>query len=199
MHSERFDLAVVGAGLNGSLLALAAGEAGLRTALIDRVPLAAMTAAGFDGRTTAIAYTSQKLFAATGVWDEVAGEAEPILDIRISDAGHDGRASPLFLHFDHREAAAEGEAPAPMGWIVENRFLRAALLRRLAACPQVELIAPDEAVDTDRNPDRATLTLKSGRTIDARLVASAEGRGGSMREDAGIGARAWSYGQIAIV
>ena len=199
MHSERFDLAVVGAGLNGSLLALAAGEAGLRTALIDRVPLAAMTAAGFDGRTTAIAYTSQKLFAATGVWDEVAGEAEPILDIRISDAGHDGRASPLFLHFDHREAAAEGEAPASMGWIVENRFLRAALLRRLAACPQVELIAPDEAVDTDRNPDRATLTLKSDRTIDARLVASAEGRGGSMREDAGIGARAWSYGQIAIV
>ena len=34
-----FDLAVVGAGLNGSLLALAAGEAGLGTALIDRVPL----------------------------------------------------------------------------------------------------------------------------------------------------------------
>ncbi len=199
MHSERFDLAVVGAGLNGSLLALAAGEAGLRTALIDRVPLTAMTAAGFDGRTTAIAYTSQKLFAAVGVWDEVAGEAEPILDIRISDAGHDGRASPLFLHFDHREAAAEGAAAAPMGWIVENRFLRAALLRRLAACPQVELIAPDEAVDTARDLDRAAITLKSGRTIDARLVASAEGRGGSMREEAGIGARVWSYGQIAIV
>src|SRR5215203_1180113 len=136
MDSDRFDLAVVGAGLNGSLLALAAGEAGLRTALIDRVPLASFTDAGFDGRTTAIAYTSQRLFAALGVWDEVAAEAEPIRDIRISDAGHDGRASPLFLHFDHREAAIEGREPAPMGWIVENRFLRAALLRRLAACPQ---------------------------------------------------------------
>src|SRR5262249_44910946 len=33
----------------------------------------------------------------------------------------------------------------------------------------------------------------------ARLVASAEGRFGTMREDAGIGARAWSYNQIAIV
>jgi 2-octaprenyl-6-methoxyphenol hydroxylase len=39
MDSERFDIAIVGAGLNGSLLALAAGEAGLRTALIDRVPI----------------------------------------------------------------------------------------------------------------------------------------------------------------
>jgi 2-octaprenyl-6-methoxyphenol hydroxylase len=33
----------------------------------------------------------------------------------------------------------------------------------------------------------------------ARLIASAEGRTGTMREEAGIGARAWSYNQIAIV
>ncbi len=194
-----FDLAVVGAGLSGSLLALAAGEAGLRTALIDRVALKSMTDAGFDGRTTAIAYTSQRLFEALGVWRELAAEAEPINDIRISDAGHDGRPSPLFLHFDHREAAADGEPAQPMGWIVENRFLRTAILRRLAARPDVELIAPDETIETERDAHRARLTLKSGRVLETRLVASAEGRTGTMREDAGIGARAWSYNQIAIV
>ena len=199
MDSRHLDLAVVGAGLNGSLLALASGEAGLATALIDRVPLKSLTDAGFDGRTTAIAYTSQRLFAALGVWDDLADEAEPIRDIRISDAGHDGRASPLHLHFDHREATPRSRDPAPMGWIVENRFLRRALLRRLADCPQVELVAPDEVIETDRNADRAELTLKSGRRLQARLVASAEGRFGSMREEAGIGARAWSYDQIAIV
>lgn len=206
----RFDLVIVGAGLNGSLLALAAGEAGLTTALIDRMALTTLSQAGFDGRTTAVAYTSQRLFAAVGVWDEVAADAEPIRDIRISDAGHDGKASRFFLHFDHREAADEGasrsgddDAPiapaAPMGWIVENRFLRAALLRRLAACRNVELIAPDEVTDSSRTLDKAEVTLKSGRRIAARLIASAEGRFGSMREEAGIGARAWSYDQIAIV
>src|SRR5471032_2871698 len=203
MSEQRFDLAVVGAGMNGSLLALAAGKAGLRTALIDRVPLGSMTEAGFDGRTTAISYTSQRLFEAVGVWDEVVDKAEPILDIRISDAGHDGRASPLFLHFDHREAARDGkegnEPAAPMGWIVENRFLRASIMRRLAACAEVELIAPDELLETDRDPDKVEISLKSGRRLTARLVASAEGRFGTMREDAGIGARAWSYNQIAIV
>jgi 2-octaprenyl-6-methoxyphenol hydroxylase len=198
MDSDRVDLAVVGAGLNGSLLALAAGEAGLSTALIDRAPLQSFTDPGFDGRTTAIAYTSHRLFAALGVWPDLADQAEPILDIRISDAGHDGRPSPLFLHFDHREASPEGK-PQPMGWIVENRFLRAAVLRRLAACPQVELIAPDEVLETTRDPDRAELALKSGRRLAARLVAAAEGRAGAMREEAGIGARAWSYDQIAIV
>jgi 2-octaprenyl-6-methoxyphenol hydroxylase len=194
-----FDLAIVGAGLNGSLLALAAGESGLSSALIDRVPLSAMTEQGFDGRTTAIAYTSQRLFAALGLWDELAPNAEPIRDIRISDAGHDGRASPLFLHFDHREASDDPENAAPMGWIVENRFLRSAILRRLAVCPKVELVSPDEVVDSDRGPDRAGLVLKSGRRIATRLIASAEGRFGATREEAGIGARSWSYDQIAIV
>ena len=118
MDSRHFDLAVVGAGLNGSLLALASGEAGLATALIDRVPLKSLTEAGFDGRTTAIAYTSQRLFAALGIWDDLAGQAEPIRDIRISDAGHDGRASPLHLHVDHREATPGSRDHAPMGWIV---------------------------------------------------------------------------------
>ncbi|HZP98850.1 MAG TPA: UbiH/UbiF/VisC/COQ6 family ubiquinone biosynthesis hydroxylase [Reyranella sp.] len=196
---DRFDIAIVGAGLNGSLLALAAGEAGLRTALIDRLPLKAMTEAAFDGRTTAIAYTSQRLFAALGVWHELASEAEPILDIRISDAGHDGRASPFFLHFDHREAADDADGAEPMGWIVENRLLRAAILKQLTACAAVELIAPDETAGTERDLHRAEITLKSGRQIAARLVASAEGRFGTMREEAGIGARSWSYGQIAIV
>jgi 2-octaprenyl-6-methoxyphenol hydroxylase len=199
MSSDRFDLTIVGAGLNGSLLALAAGKAGLRTALVDRVPLKSLTEAGFDGRTTAIAYTSQRLFAALGVWDDVADVAEPIRDIRISDAGHDGRPSALFLHFDHREATPDARDPAPMGWIVENRFLRAALLKRLADCPEVELVSPDEVVDTTRDLDRAELALKSGRRLPTRLVASAEGRFGSMRESAGIGAQGWSYRQTAIV
>lgn len=197
--NERFDVAIVGAGLSGSVLALAAGQSGLKVALIDRVPLKAMTDAGFDGRTTAINYTSQKLFKSIGVWDDVADGAEPIRDIRISDAGHDGRPSPLFLHFDHREAAPDSENPAPMGWIVENRFLRASLLRRLAAEPNVELISPSEVVDTERDLHRAVLTLKDGRKVETRLIASAEGRLGTLREDAGIGARKWSYDQIAIV
>ena len=199
MESDRFDLAVVGAGLNGSLLALAAGQVGIDTALIDRLPLKSFTEAGFDGRTTAIAYTSKRLFDVLGVWADIAADAEPILDIRISDASHDGRPSRLFLHFDHREAADDEAEPPPMGWIVENRFLRAALLRRLTNCGSVELVAPDEVIETHRDPHRVDLTLKSGRAIPARLVASAEGRLGTMREEAGIGARAWSYGQIAIV
>lgn len=199
MTEKPFDMAVIGAGPNGSALALAAGQNGLRVALIDRLPLDAMAEAGFDGRTTAVSATSKRLFEALGLWDGIAPEAEPILDIRITDAGHDAKASPLFLHFDHREAAAEGEDPVPMGWIVENRHLRKALLAGLSACANVERVAPQEVVEIARTPERAEVRLKSGRIVRTSLVVSADGRAGTTRQDAGIGARAWSYDQIAIV
>ena len=54
-------------------------------------------------------------------------------------------------------------------------------------------------IETRRDADGAELVLQSGRRLKARLVASAEGRAGMMREEAGIGARSWSYRQIAIV
>ena len=42
MENSPFDLAVIGAGLSGSVLALATGRHGLRTALIDRARLDSM-------------------------------------------------------------------------------------------------------------------------------------------------------------
>ena len=127
------DLVVVGAGLNGSFWRWRRRRGRARHGADRPRPPIPLVDPAFDGRTTALAYTSQRLFEALGMWPDIAEHAEPIPDIRISDAGHDGRASPLFLHFDHREAGTDGDGElAPMGWIVENRFLRAALLRRLA-------------------------------------------------------------------
>ena len=77
--------------------------------------------AGFDGRASAIALTSRRLLSAIGVWEKLADEAAPMLDIRVSEG-----ASRLFLHYDHREVGDE-----PFGHMLENRVLRRALLERL--------------------------------------------------------------------
>lgn len=197
--SLQVDVAVVGAGLAGSLLAIALAAGGLRTGLVDRTPLGDMTLPAFDGRTTAISLATQRIFSALGVWDGLAPDASPILDIRISDADSAARVSPLHLHFDHRDAARPGETPRPMGWIAENRHIRRALLGGLSRAPNVAVLAPAEIAATDRGLDRAVLRLADGRSVDAALVASCEGRAGSARADAGIGLLSLSYPQLAIV
>ncbi|MCW5745313.1 MAG: UbiH/UbiF/VisC/COQ6 family ubiquinone biosynthesis hydroxylase [Alphaproteobacteria bacterium] len=198
------DVLIVGTGLIGATLAAALGSAGLRVTVIDRLPGSAQVAPNFDGRTIAIAHGSHCALRAIGVWSAIAPHAEPILDIRISDgrldpAGGPAPVSLLHLHFDHRQAVRPGQAAAPMGYIAENRHIRAALFRRLGELDTVSVVAPAELATAMRGEDAARVTLADGRAIRAALLVSAEGRGSLLREQAGIRLHRAGYGQLAIV
>ena len=200
----RADVLIVGAGLIGATLAVALGSAGLRVTVIDRVPGSAQAAPTFDGRTTAVAHGSRRALEAIGVWRYVAADAEPILDIRISDGRLDPAGGPapmslLHLHFDHRQAGRRDEPAMPMGYIVENRHIRAALFRRITELPTVTLLAPAELAAAVRGEGDARVTLADGRALRAALLVSAEGRGGMLREQAGIRLLRADYAQTAIV
>lgn len=182
------DVVIVGGGLVGLSLAVAVAGAGLSTVVIDRDDPAAVLDQGFDGRVSAIAFASQQLLQATGVWDRVA-EAQPILDIRVTDG-----ASPLFLHYDHRQLG-----DAPFGHMVENRVLRVALHKAAEACPNLVRLAPAGVIGFERSAAGVTVNLADGRTVRAPLIVGAEGRNSPTRRAAGIGTVGWSYGQTGIV
>jgi len=186
-----FDLLVIGGGMTGLALGCAVAGAGLRTLLVERRELADMTLPPFDGRVTAIAPGSRRLLDAIGVWPDLAGEAEPILDIRVGEAH-----SPLGVHYDHREVGCE-----PLGHIVENRLIRRALLERAhaLAATDLTLAAPAQLDLLDRRGERARFRLEDGRCGQAALVAAAEGRASPTRAVAGIGVLRWTYEQTGIV
>ncbi|MEX1303561.1 MAG: UbiH/UbiF/VisC/COQ6 family ubiquinone biosynthesis hydroxylase [Rhodovibrionaceae bacterium] len=192
------EVLVVGGGMIGMTLAAALARGGLETLAIDRQPPASVTGAAFDGRSSAIARGSQRVFEALGLWDSFAAAAQPILDIRVSDGKLGGGVSGLFLHYDYREGAAEDDAAPPMGHIVENRALRQGLAQ---AVPRdgLTVLAPAELTALERGPRGVAAELADGRRISARLAISAEGRGARLRQEAGIKTFGWSYPQVGIV
>ena len=86
------DAIIVGGGLVGMTLALALDAHGLSSAVIDSADLQATLAPGFDGRASAIASASGRMFQAIGMWDGIAAEGCPIEAIRVTDG-----LSPLSL------------------------------------------------------------------------------------------------------
>jgi 2-octaprenyl-6-methoxyphenol hydroxylase len=182
------ELVIVGGGLVGLSLAVACGSAGLGVAIVDRDAPSRMLAERFDGRASAIAYGSQQVLAAIGLWAKVAA-AEPIREIRVADGD-----SPLFLHYDHRELG-----DAPLGYIVENRVLRHALLERLAELPSVRHLAPAAVLGAERGPSGVECALAAGGVVCGTLLVAADGKDSPLRRSAGIRTFEFRYPQIGIV
>jgi 2-octaprenyl-6-methoxyphenol hydroxylase len=192
--SEDVELLVAGGGLNGLLLGIACAEAGLPVAVVDRQDPATMVSEAFDGRASAIAYGSMLVLDGVGLWNAIAAEAEPIREIRVADDD-----APLFLHYDHRELSPGDADPAPLGYIVENRALRRALLERAQSLPSLRLLAPRTVGTVTASDDGTVATLADGARIHARLVAAADGKNSPLRQAAGIKTVEFRYKQIAIV
>jgi 2-octaprenyl-6-methoxyphenol hydroxylase len=163
--------------------------------VVERAPVARLTAAPHDGRVTAVARGGALMLGAIGVWPlvEAAGASQPILDIEVREG-----FSPLSrVRYDHREVGGE-----PLGYIVENRALREALLARARALEgALAVLAPAEVVGLEvaAGGAAAEVALADGRTLRAPLVAVCEGRGSRTRERLGIGDRRWPYRQTGIV
>ena len=183
------DVAIAGGGMVGLSLGVALARAGIDTVVMDGEDPARMRSAEFDGRVCSIAYGSKRVLDGIGVWDGMAGDAEPILEIRVSD-----RDAPLFLHYDHRDVGDN-----PLGWIVENRITQTALLDAAAGCAKLRHLAPVSVTEFAPAGERIEAGLKDGRRISARLAVAADGRRSGLRQAAGIRTTDWSYDQTGIV
>ncbi|MFO1060279.1 MAG: UbiH/UbiF/VisC/COQ6 family ubiquinone biosynthesis hydroxylase [Dongiaceae bacterium] len=193
------EVLIAGGGMVGLTLAAALGGAGIGVTVIEPAAESARLDPIYDGRASAIAAGSRNLLEGAGAWADMAPEAEPILDIRVSDGRPGRRASPFFLHYDHRALAAAASPAAPFGHIVENRVIRRALVARVAALPSVTLLAGRIAGPPAHDAAGVAVTLPDGRRLRAPLLVAADGKDSALRQAAGIAVTRWAYPQTALV
>ena len=188
------DVLIVGGGLNGPVLALALAQGGLTSVVLDARSAETRAEPDFDGRAYALALGSRRLLAALGLWAELAGRAQAIEQIKISDGRAGEGASRFFLHFDQHEIDA-----GPMGHILEDRYLRAALLAAMAAEPLIAHRPSSPVVGQAVQPGGVTVTLADGSRLAASLLVACDGRDSRVAQRAGIRRRGHDYGQTSLV
>lgn len=186
---SRADVVIAGGGMVGLSLGLALARAGLEVVVADAERPAAMRALAFDGRVSSIAQGSKRVLEGIGLWAGVATEAQPILEIRVSDGD-----APLFLHYDHRDVG-----PDPLGYIVENRVIRGAQLDLASGLAGLDHRAPCRVEALTAEPGAVVARLSDGSAVRASLAVIADGKDSALREAAGIGVTRWRYEQTGIV
>jgi 2-octaprenyl-6-methoxyphenol hydroxylase len=184
---DRADVIIFGGGLVGLALASALDSSGLSTILVDPADPSQRRDAAFDGRTSAVSSSSMRMLQAIGVADHLAEPGCPIWRIAVADG-----LEPGGLHFDP-------EDEEPLGFMHENRNLRAALQARAEAGKNIWLMWKSRMASVDRSDAGVAVALEDGRKLHAPLLVAADGRNSPAREAAGINVARWKYDHQAIV
>lgn len=184
---DRADVIIFGGGLIGLALASAFDSSGVSAIVVDPADPAPRSEAAFDGRTSAVSSSSMRMLETIGVANHLAEPGCPIWQIAVADG-----LKPGGLHFD----PDDGE---PLGFMHENRNLRAALQTRAEAGKNVWLMWKTRIATVNRGDYEVVIALEDGRKLSAPLLVAADGRNSMTREAAGINIARWKYDHQAIV
>ncbi len=187
---------IAGGGMVGISLALALKHRcpGSHVTLIESFPLPDKAVASdtpytpsFDARSTALSYGSALVYEDYGVWSAIAGCAQVIDSIHVSEQKRFGST---LLH------ANDYQWPA-LGYVVENAWLGRCLLGALLNT-DVETRSPATVVSA--TPGAPTLlTLDTGDTLETDLLVVADGAQSGLRTALGIASREHRYGEHAVI
>jgi len=183
---------IAGGGIAGLALALALRQAlGAAVAVTVCDPALTRDPRG-DRRSYAIAAGARRMLTALGMWRGIEGEAQPILDMVVTDSRLHDPVRQTFLTF-----AGEVEPGEPFAHMIENGALTGALLEGCRAA-EVDL-RPVGVAGFQHEDDRIVVELADGGRVEAALLVAADGARSRLREAAGIGWVGWGYDQHGIV
>ncbi len=184
-----FDCIVIGGGLSGLTATLALSKIGLSVAIIDKTSLKMVKKNEGDQRTTAVSASGKKIFEALDVWDSLKEDAEPILDIVVSEKGKRGH-----LNFDHQTVGTE-----PMGHILDNIQLKNSLISSISSQKNIQLFPFKSLNNFFPDTGAVTVDLNDGTSYEAALLVAADGRNSAGRRIAKIKDTNINYNQSSIV
>ncbi|HLH99727.1 MAG TPA: bifunctional 3-(3-hydroxy-phenyl)propionate/3-hydroxycinnamic acid hydroxylase [Acidimicrobiales bacterium] len=168
------DVAIVGAGPVGLVLAVLLGRRGRRVEVLERrgEPWARPRAVHFD-------HEAARILQSAGVMDELAAATEPMDAYEWRNA-----AGEVLLRLDG------GDGPALSGWPASLMFHQPELERLLeaavAALPSVSLRRGWEVTAVEPGADSLTLRGEDG-AVEARWVVGCDGAGSLVRSSMGVG------------
>ena len=124
-----------------------------------------------------------------GIWDLLKGDAEPILDIRVSEKNTRG-----FVHYSHADADNQ-----PMGYIIENEIIKKTLIDAIETSSNVHLLFDHPISSFSNSQTLIRLELSDERSLGGRLLIAADGANSHIRTLSGMKTTRLDYEQTSIV
>jgi len=188
MATTHYDLIIVGGGMVGASLACALKNTPLKIAVIEAFAINSDQQPSYDDRGIALAYGSQRIFEAMGLWSQLAPHSTAITNIHVSDRGH----------FGVTRLSAKDENVPTLGQVITARSMGHVLNQALSQQNNLEMICPAKVTSLKQHSDSVELMLNDERCLSAKLIVAADGGNSTIRKLLGLGALERDYQQTAI-
>jgi 2-octaprenyl-6-methoxyphenol hydroxylase len=193
--NNHYDVAIVGGGLVGSLLAYALLKLKpcLNIVLIDensapQTNKKSFVHPGFDARSLALSAGTCDILKQLGFWQEIKHNAQPIDNIHISDRGFFGA---LDLPKKNKKQV--------FGYVVELHEIGIALKKQLDNFKQLTRLYDTRLLNIEKYPQQVICQLTDNKNISANLCVAADGGNSVMRALLAIESQTSDYGCSAII
>ena len=189
--NDSSDIIIVGGGMVGACMALAAAREGFQVTLLEpRQPSLDWTSDDFDIRVSALTRTSETILSNLDVWHSMQQRRVTAYEnMHVWDRKGFGE-----IHF-----AAEDVGAPNLGHIVENRVIVASLWEQITHQANIKHVADIEIASIEREGDQTKLISSNDDVLSASLVIGADGARSSVRELVGLTASTSSYDQEGVV
>lgn len=174
----------------GAAVACSLGGSSLKVAVIESSPPQPFTEdQPHDLRVSALSIASKNILETIGAWEGILNRRFcPFRRMRVWETAGD------------TEFCSDDIGHSALGYIVENRVTQLALLDRLQAFDNIELVCPVGIKKINYAIGQASeIELENGRLLSAKLIVAADGGQSRVRQTVGLGVTSWDYKQHALV
>ncbi|USE37230.1 FAD-dependent oxidoreductase [Endozoicomonas sp. SCSIO W0465] len=189
---QAIDVIIVGGGMVGASLALALDRSGIQTALVEQQALQPCSLSIHDPwqpRVSALTEASIKLLNYLDAWQGMLTQRVcPYTRMIVWDGEGTGEVA-----FD-----AKNRAQKNLGYIVENKVIRNALLQQLARST-VQCFGDQPRLEYQLSGQGGEIILSNGEVLCAPLLVAADGAESRLRQLSGIPSNRKDYRHHALV
>ena len=189
-----FDIAIIGGGINGQVLSLAAANAGFSVALIDKNKIVDDNLREFDGRAYAIAFSSVQMMKNLNLWNQIGENAQPIFNIKVTHGTIEKGPASAKMQFSNADIEE-----SPMAQMLEDRFLRHCLNTEIKKNGLIDLIEQSKVHEIADFKQKKQITLNKKSKILASLIVASDGIDSPTAKIFGIKKTGWKYKQKGLV
>ena len=189
-----FDIIVIGGGINGQVMSLAAAHAGFSVALIDQKKFIEDSLREFDGRAYAIAFSSVQMMKNLNFWKIIEKTAQPIFNIKVSHGTIERGPASAMLQFNNADIEE-----SPMAQMLEDRFLRQCLNIEIKKNALISFIEQRKVIEIIDLKQQKILKLDNNSKLQTSLIVASDGIDSPSAKAIGFKKTGWKYKQIGLV